>query len=480
MAAGWDPSAGSFPAPPRNLQVFSAFQRGKLDIRWDDPQTLSANTQFAVVGVNIYRAYNDRGPYQRLNPFPVGGTIWRDQTDNALVSNEIVDWNTAWCRRGDSVVSQDTGITKATLPEDVYDGNRSGQWTFRTQYPINKQYGQGAFGNNPYDVAVFINGERAIVEGVFGNAREVTLVNRPVFDPVTEKNIPPVLPTGPDDEVLVCYFTTRNLVVTNLDAKPVYRVTTVALDDTAPGGMIETPLNFTEPIALRDTERLDWQWREAIMRNNWILQQGGERVLLFARKRSGIRCRTCFQGDPRREAYQKQPREMCLRCFGVGFEGGYDGPFEITIAPDQADRNVSQTPAGRALKHSYETWTGPSPQITHRDLVVKQNNERYAIGPVTNYAARGHNLQQHFNIGYLDETNIVYRLPLDGTITLPFPETRGAPPILQGGAWPVPPNPPGPHPVGPDQVHPLSTEKENIPDDREQRGRTRVWENITY
>ena len=480
MPAGWDPSAGSFPAPPRNAQVFHAYQVGKIDIRWDDPKMLSANTQFSVIGVNVYRAYNDRGPYQRLNPFPVGGTVWRDFTDNALISNEIISWDTSWVSRGDGVAAQDTGTGGILVPEDIYDGNRSGRWTFRTQLPINKQFGRGEFANSPVDVAVFINGERAIIHEVFGEEREITLVNRSVFDPVTEKNIGPLLPAGPEDEVLVCYFTTKNRVKTNLDAKPVYRVTTVALDPSTASGLIETPMNFTEPVALRDVDKLDHMWREAIMRNNWILQQGGERVLMFTRKVSGNDCRSCFQGDPRRKAMYKHPRELCPTCFGTGFEGGYDGPFEILIAPDDADRRVAQTPMGRKLEHTYEVWTGPSPQITHRDIIIKQTNERYAIGAIRNVSIRGFTAQQHFNISYLDENNIVYKLSVDGTISLPFPETRGAPPILQGGAWPVPPNPPGPHPVGPDQVHPLSTEKENIPDDREQRGRTRVWENITY
>ncbi|MFN9961455.1 MAG: hypothetical protein ACK55I_50925, partial [bacterium] len=38
--AGWTTLPGSFPWPPRNLQVFSAFRVGYVDLRWDDPSTI--------------------------------------------------------------------------------------------------------------------------------------------------------------------------------------------------------------------------------------------------------------------------------------------------------------------------------------------------------------------------------------------------------------------------------------------------------
>lgn len=449
-----------------------------LDIRWDDPSLLPQNTSFSVIGVNVYRAYNDRGPYQRLNLFPIGGTIWRDFTDNILVSNEIVNWETGWQSRGDSVAQVDPGRTDASEPTSPLDGFRGGRWTLRTQFEMVKQIGQAKPANSPLDVAVYVNGQPSLIHEVVGSEGLVTLQNTAQFDSLTETNIEPNLPTGPDDEVLVCYFTNKSLLKTDLDANPVYRVTTVALDPSTATGLTETPLNFVEPISLHNVDSLTYIWREAVRRNQWIMSQGGERVKLFVKKVVGERC-PCFH-NPRRREYYKQPKSMCEICYGTGFIGGYDGPFEVTIAPDDGPRNVTQTPVGRRLEHIYEVWCGPSPQITQRDFIVKQTNERYAIGGVRRVAEQGRPLQHHFNISYLDETNIIYKVPIFGTTELPWPQTRGAAPILQGGAWPVPPNPPGPYPDEPQKVHPLATEKENIPDSREERGRNRTSENITY
>lgn len=478
MPTGWEPSSGEFPVAPRNVEVVTPYLPGKLDIRWDDPALLPGNSKFTVLGVNIYRAYNERGPYTRVNVYPIGGVIWRDFTDNVLVQNEIIHWDSGWQSRGDSPVITQPGDPDADIPSDPPGDNRNGRWTLRTEFPINKQFGQGISANAPIDVSVTVNGQRAFVHEVQGQARLITLVNVPLFDPVTEENVGPIVPTGPDDEVLVCYFTNKTLLRTDLDAKPVYRVTTVAADPSTASGVIETPLNFTEPVPFRDVERIDWIWRDAVCRNNWILQQGGERVKLFVKKVTGRPC-PCYQ-DPRKREMYKQPRAMCTVCYGTGFVGGYDGPFDIMISPDEAERRVSQQDRGRSLEHTYEVWTGPSPMLTHRDFIVKQSNERYALGAIRNIAARGKILQQHFPISYLDESNIVYKVPVISTVDLPWPQTRGAAPILQGGGWPVPPNPPGPYPVGPDSVHPMQTEKSNIPDEREQRGRTRVWVNLTY
>jgi hypothetical protein len=153
----------------------------------------------------------------------------------------------------------------------------------------------------------------------------------------------------------------------------------------------------------------------------------------------------------------------------------------MIIAPDDNDRAVRQSPTGRHLDHTQDVWTGPSPGLTQRDFIVKQTNERYSIGPVRKPSNRGNIMQQHFQIRYLDEQDIRYEIPLFDTTELNWPECRGRPAEAQGGAWQTEYPPLGPYPVGADyQQTPMATEKENIPDNREQRGRTPVYENITY
>ena len=97
-------------------------------------------------------------------------------------------------------------------------------------------------------------------------------------------------------------------------------------------------------------------------------------------------------------------------------------------------------------------------------------------------------LQQHFTIGYLDESEIRYAVPVDGTEDLAFPQTRnayidmprtpvdGGPSMEKQEGWQ---DPQGTYPEGPFETTPMITEQGNFPDNVEQRGRTRVWSNIT-
>ena len=119
MVAGWEPAQGEFPKAPLNVQVVSSYTIGVLDVRWDDPALLTENTSFTVVGVNVYRAYNDRGPYHRVNPYPIGGNIFRDFTENVLIQNEIVNIN-SWISRGDFTVFSDLGLRFEAVPSRVF------------------------------------------------------------------------------------------------------------------------------------------------------------------------------------------------------------------------------------------------------------------------------------------------------------------------------------------------------------------------
>jgi hypothetical protein len=424
-----------------------------------------SNSRWSIAGVNVYRSDNgERGPYIRVNKFPIGSLCCRDFTDNILIEDEVVQWDGAWVSRGEATNSY--------------------RWTFRTYFfPIvkpNETPPRGSanqmvatHANSPSDVVLKINKVVVPIDNVFGPNGEITLINQPAWDLARERTIPAALPDA-TTEVTITYWYNRNLVKTDLDrtTQIFYRLTTVALDPSSPSGYVETPLSYSPPVSVSQVETADYIWREGVRRNNWILQQGGERVKLFKRKVSGIMCPCRI--DERTFEYNQQPSNRCVTCFGTGFVGGYDGPIDIILAPDDAERRVSQTPNGRRLEHTYEVWTGPSPVVTQRDFIVKQTNERYSIGPVRRPSSRGLALQQHFNIGYLDEQDVRYRIPMDGLTELPWPQTR-----TTDQNTPCDPSPP--YPVGFDyQATPMETEKSNIPDEREQRGRTPVWANTTY
>lgn len=290
----------TYPDPPKNVMVVSPFVKGGvLDVRWDDPSNIGSNTTWSIVGTNVYRSDgSDRGPFRRLNSYPVSGTFFRDYTDVALVSREVVLWD-QWQSRGDA--------------------SNLARWTLKTRYPIAKPRMEGIAANAPEDVLVTIDGVPAWVTGVFGEGHEITLDTSTVLNPANDRGVDAPLP-GPDSEVIVTYYTTRNLLYpqTMVDRKVFYRVTTVATDASTTTGYVETPLDQTAPSSDMQIEQLDYIWREAMRRNLWILNQGGERVKLFVQKVNGEVCPCSTEVDPRSRAYNKQPSNRCHVCFVPG------------------------------------------------------------------------------------------------------------------------------------------------------------------
>ena len=236
-----------------------------------------------------------------------------------------------------------------------------------------------------------------------------------------------------------------------LDQKTYYRITTVAHDRNT-GALLETPLERASEVNNRQIEQLDWVWREAIRRNRFMLGQGGEPVKLFKQKLVGPKC-GCYDYS------RKQPSSTCHVCYGTGVIGGYDGPYDIIIAPEDGERAIAQGNRGRTVTHPYDTWTGPSPLLTQRDFFVKLNGDRYGIGPVRMPSNRGMQLIQFFTTSHLDTADIKYTVPVIQTELLVFPETR----------YLVP---------GQGKETPMMTNREDIPADRQYRANTVTGENM--
>lgn len=423
-----------WPAPPLNLFLTSGYVPGVFDLSWSDPADLALNANFDLMGVNLYRSFDSEfGPFERLTELPIGSMFWRDQTDNAL-EEEVVQ-ESAWVLRGDS-----TGDVHA--PRYVFHTERR---------PIVQSGSQAVVAKLPSDVEVFVDGQKATVLRVDGASGQIEIDARAYPEVGTQKLTPAVLPTTSSTTVVV-YRYNRNFLKTDLSQRVFYRITSVGTK-TGNTELLETPLEHATATSNFEMEKIDWVWREGVRRNGWLLAQGGERVKVFLRKHAGASC-VC-----RREDY-KQPLGDCLVCFGTGFVGGYEGPFDLIIAPDDGERSIRREASGVSVSHSYEVWTGPQPLLRQQDFIVKINGERYSIGGIRSPNPRGMILQQHFTIGHIEEKDIRYRVPVDNPMRYALNQLQAQ----------VPPG------HGPSQT----TDKPNIPDERELQGRTRVWENNTY
>jgi hypothetical protein len=432
-----------WPLPPINLILTSGFKPGIFDLVWDDPKILPLNSTYQIVGVNVYRSFDSEfGPFNRITELPVCSTFWRDQTDNELIIEE--DVSNQFIIRGEWSGS----------------GSNAPRWVFRTQHnPIIKESSQAVIANLPDDVWVKIDGVPVTPLKVSGFSGEVEL-NPFLYANVATQKLDPSLVPGENSKVTCTYRRNRTLLKTDLGQRVFYRVTSVGvplcgdLSRVQCTNLVETPLENATATNSMEIEKLDYIWREATRRNRWILEQGGERVKIFIHKVVGIPC-SCFQDE-----YHLQPLNDCPVCFGVGVVGGFEGPYAGLIAPDDAERRISQKDIGRTLEHTYEVWTGPTPILSQRDFLVKINGDRYSIGPVRFPSNRGMVLQQHFNIGHLDEKDIRYKVPIGSVVK--YAAVQFAP-------------------KGPEyEAQSVITEDPNIPDERELRGRTLVWQNIEY
>lgn len=441
-----------WPAPPLNLFLFDGHRilggEGTFDLRWDDPAQLSLNASFFICGVNIYRSFDSEfGPYERISDLPIGSTFWRDQTDNVLIEEVVRD--DQWVLRGEC---NDAG------------GITSPRYVFRTQItPIVKGASQATTADNPNDVRVWVDGVPAVVMRVIGISGEIELDVTAYPNVAVQKKDSPVVP-GPNSQVTVAYRYNRSVLRTDLGQRIFYRVTTVGVpiefgpQAVNPQNLVETPLEQAAFTSNLEFEKIDWIWQEAVRRNRWILGQGGERVKLFIQKQNGMPC-SCVQ-DIALNDYKSQPLNDCLKCYGTGFWGGYEGPYDIIIAPDDAEKRQAQTDIGRRLDHNYEVWTGPSPLISQRDFVLKINGDRYTVGPVRMPTNRGMVLQQHFTIGSFDEKDIRYKVSPENPYLNAIDRVRPISPESQAAAD--------------------VTDKPGIPNERELRGRTKAWEGITW
>jgi hypothetical protein len=260
--------------------------------------------------------------------------------------------------------------------------------------------------NKPTDkieeVNVTIDGKKAYIKKVQGYEGIVTLLTDKVYDEVLKQWITPPIPNE-HSTVIVSYKTKLHTTKLGLRKKYFYKVSLLTLED-------ETDLDLIDAVTITP-EINSYIYQEAVRRNAWLLDQAGERVLLFLKKKAGEVC-PCMTRDIKLRTHKRADQD-CEICFGSGFIGGYDGPFPIIIANLTTEQRINQTERGLKLNYQIETWTGPTPLITQRDLIMRRNGDRCSVGPVTpTEGPGGVVLQQTFSMEVIDTTDVRYKLPV--------------------------------------------------------------------
>lgn len=390
----------TLPFAPNSVNVTSPYLIGIIDIRWDNPADLFQNNGLQVQGVNVYRTFDaPQARYTLITPTPVSSLSWRDQTQEVYIMEEDV------------------------LPRLNPGDNPSKEWFFHTSFKKIIRQGSNDVGvTTVRDIVVEVdqgdgNWVRVTPWKIFPEEGLVYLNRNRTYDPIKGSFADPVLPDLMSGGLRVSYFYLNGLVATDMNRKVYYKVTTVAVvPDT--NEVIETPLEEVPATSLYDMERVDWIWAEAIRRNKFLLEQTGDRVKLFLRKWNGERC-DCYnktygysKATGREGGFGGSP--VCPKCYGTGFIGGYEGPFDILIAPPETEKAVNLMDAGLHITYDWQTWTGPSPLLNDRDVIVRSNNDRFFVTRPNYQGSRGATYNQHFSLSQADQTDPIYAIPING------------------------------------------------------------------
>lgn len=383
----------SLPFPPHSVSVIFPFTTGLMDIRWADATLLPENSSFQIVGYNVYRSFDsEAGIFEKVNEDPIEILSFRDST-----------------------------INKFEMDEDVSDrlirGTTSGfgEWYFTTKNkPIVKSFlDKKIYADTPNDVVVKVDNRdgKGLIEvpikQVIGVKGEIHLISTAVFDPVLQKLFEPRLPVSELDTIVCSYHYNMVDLNQNFNRRIFYKVTSVCKDKT--GATLETDLRNVKAQSFLQGESIDFVWREAIRRNRWILEQGGERVKILPRKWAG---HVCTEGGT--PLHNSRGKADCPMCYGTGFINGYERAIDIIIAPPDEEKKIEFADLGVSVNMVYETWTGPSPLIQKKDIIIRSTGERYFVGNVKYVGSRGNYLQQHFTLSQADFRDIVYQIPLEG------------------------------------------------------------------
>jgi hypothetical protein len=153
---------------------------------------------------------------------------------------------------------------------------------------------------------------------------------------------------------------------------------------------------------------------QAARREEVLLDTFGEPVVLVRRLWSGIRCSCVLQTT-------EHPEHRCPRCFGTGFDTGYeqffnsrrsDGRIMVRIGPTQEDFKMEN--AGLENVFIPDCWTMVFPSIRDRDFIIRFDENgveefRYEILNVTrNVLTEGQQGAQKFSAQRVRKTDPIY------------------------------------------------------------------------
>jgi hypothetical protein len=165
----------------------------------------------------------------------------------------------------------------------------------------------------------------------------------------------------------------------------------------------------------------EWYFLSIREKDKWILNKGGERVLLYKRRYEGQRC-PLF--DSVRDTSAQHSDKI---CYGTGWiapdanptgtnaGGPYFGffqPVEIVVSLiSSGPEDLALTDYGQQRIYKPHSWTLYEPLLVPGDLIVRRNNERFFVTQVWPRRFKHYVTHVDFELSEVERGSVVYSLP---------------------------------------------------------------------
>ena len=166
---------------------------------------------------------------------------------------------------------------------------------------------------------------------------------------------------------------------------------------------------------------LEWYFLSIREKDKWLLNQSGERILLYKRRYEGQRC-PLFD-----EVRHTNAQHEDTTCYGTGWiaadanltgpnaGGPYYGffqPIEIVVSLlSSGPEDLALSDYGQTRIYKPHSWTAHEPLLTPGDMLVRRNNERFLVTEVFLRRWKHFVLHQDFNLAEVERGSILYQLP---------------------------------------------------------------------
>lgn len=348
-----------FTPNPLSAMLVPAFDSQAVDLVW------KIGPAKGVVGYHIWRAQGAPSNFIRITEDPLQTTFFRDITRIIPISETPAQWVSS-PSSSDRVVAIRTRNTPLAGPK-----------LDRANKPLlaSSQDVRVTSSSNP--------GHPFQIERVDANSGLIVFGNKDIVNDTYDHYVTPDLPIDLASLVVEYFYIDR--FTDSTFSKDLYYVITEVFEDGSEGDLKSYPA-----ISNLNLDPADIFWREAMRRNRFIFEQVGEPAYVILRKTTGKHC-SCVDTDT------MKPRTTCMACWGVGYEGGYDGPYPITFTPPNAASQVKQGPEGRVKTRAAQSFIGPTPILSSGDIIFRFTGERLVVLDVERTTIRGTTLQQSYN-----------------------------------------------------------------------------------